>query len=143
MLKVYLAGYALEYDYRKICKEKYGKDFDLWDPIADAESKLYAELGIKAEDILSKKAILTRDQMKIIVELDKIKIEESDILVAYIERFSSGTSMEILHAWNLKKPVFIISPNKLAINSIWLEYHSNRIFLSIDECFNFLKGFRQ
>jgi len=117
-LRIYLAGHVPEYEYRKYCIENYGDEFELLDPIA----------------------MVPEDQDYItIVEDDKKLIETSDILIAFIEKASFGTGMEIPYAYELDLPVFIVNPNGKYMDDTWLRYHSKKMFRSLDECFSYIK----
>lgn len=65
-----------------------------------------------------------------IVEGDKADINASDGLLAYFERPSVGTSMEVLYAWQQNKPVVIVNKSGKPA-SPWLAYHSIAIVESI------------
>ena len=117
-LVIYLAGHVPEYEYRKYCIENYGDEYELFDPIL----------------------MVPEDQaIEIIVEDDKVAIRKSDILIAFIEKASFGTGMEIPFAYDLDIPVFIVNPNGKFINDTWLVYHSEKMFRSLDECFSYIK----
>ena len=57
-----------------------------------------------------------------IVDLDKIDVRQSDIVLANCHKPSVGTSMEILYAWELGKIVIVVAPS-ISV-SPWLMYHS-------------------
>ena len=117
-LRIYLAGHVPETAYREYCINNYGDEFDLFDPIS----------------------MVPEDQYYItIVEDDKEAIRKSDILIAFIEKASFGTSMETHYAYNLDIPVFIVNPNGQWIDDKWLKYHSKKMFRSLDECFSYIK----
>lgn len=67
-----------------------------------------------------------------IVELDKMDIRNSDVLLVNYFKPSVGTSMEILYSSEKEKPV-IIWCNEDAILSPWLIYHSTTIVHTLDE----------
>jgi len=71
---------------------------------------------------------------KEIVENDKIDIDNSDILLVNYVKPSVGTSMEILYAWERKKPIILVC-EKDAVLSPWLTYHvgENNIVHSMRE----------
>lgn len=58
-----------------------------------------------------------------IVELDKLDIRRSDIVVVSYSKPSVGTSMEVLYTWTLGKPVVVICAPDANI-SPWLRYHT-------------------
>jgi nucleoside 2-deoxyribosyltransferase len=71
---------------------------------------------------------------------DKAEIQKSDIFVAYIEKFSCGTSMEILCAYNQQTiPIFIINPGLNFSNDLWLKYHSHLICNTVIDCSEHIK----
>ena len=80
---------------------------------------------------------MTDENYKKIVEEDKELINRCDILLVNHLKLSVGTSMEILYAWERKKPIVIISQN--GQNSPWLIYHSEKIIQSLDEAVNYIK----
>lgn len=126
-LRIYLAGGAFETSYRDTAKLDFGSKFMLVDPMV--------ENGVIIDTENQK--IITDKTPKQIVELDKSCIENCDILVAYINKYSAGTMMEILHAYNHNIPIYlIVTPGRGFETDIWLRYHSNNAFFSIDECFN-------
>lgn len=65
---------------------------------------------------------------KDIVELDKFDITSSNILLAYYEKISSGTMMEIPYAFNLGKLVIVVNGTGKPFVSPWVVYHSTRVF---------------
>jgi nucleoside 2-deoxyribosyltransferase len=74
---------------------------------------------------------------------DKAEIENCDIFVAYIERPSFGTAMEILHSFNQQKtPILIINPGMKFETDLWLSYHSHSICDSVENCVEHIKTMR-
>ena len=129
MIQIYLAGGAFEVSYRKFAKKEYGHKFKLIDPIA--ENGAIVDLNLNK--------IIHNSTEKEIVELDKHLIDNSDILVAYINNYSAGTSMEILYSFEKPMPTYlIVTPGKNFENDIWLKYHSTKIFFGINECFDYI-----
>lgn len=61
-----------------------------------------------------------------IVELDKLDIDEADILLVNYDRPSVGTSMEVLYAWEHGKTVLVVCREDSVI-SPWLRYHAHHI----------------
>ena len=61
-----------------------------------------------------------------IVELDKLDIRNSDIVVLMFVEPSVGTSMEAFFAWTLGKPIITIDESDSPL-SPWLRYHSTTI----------------
>ena len=81
----------------------------------------------------------TNENFKKIVEEDKGFIDGCDIILVNHIKPSTGTSMEILYAWERKKHVVIISQNDDV--SPWLIYHSDKICRSLDEAIDYIKSF--
>jgi len=77
--------------------------------------------------------------IKDIVELDKIDIENSDIILVNYDKPSVGTSMEILYAWERGKLVILVSEEKTKL-SPWLKYHSHRQFYSFILAIEFIRS---
>jgi nucleoside 2-deoxyribosyltransferase len=61
-----------------------------------------------------------------IVDLDKLDVRNSDAVVVMYTQPSVGTSMEILYAWTIGKPVVVINESNKPL-SPWLRYHSTAI----------------
>ena len=127
-IRIYLAGRAFETTYRKQVKREYGHIFNLIDPMI--------ENGVFVD---TKKMQINHNGATVesIVETDKHLINTCDVLVAYIDQYTAGTMMEILYAYQLKKPVYlIVTPGKEFEKDIWLSYHSDNIFYSINDCYD-------
>jgi nucleoside 2-deoxyribosyltransferase len=75
-----------------------------------------------------------------IVELDKKDIDDSDGVIVWFEKPSVGTAMEILYAWERKKPVVVIYKTDAHV-SPWLSYHSVAIVKTIEEALEAHKSF--
>lgn len=73
-----------------------------------------------------------------IVEGDKTDIDNSTHILVYYDKPSVGTSMEILYAWEQRKPVLVVTSSETKL-SPWLVYHSTKIFYSFEELINHLK----
>lgn len=65
-----------------------------------------------------------------IVELDKIDVARCDVVIVMYDKPSVGTSMEILYAWQLGKPVVLICRPDANL-SPWLRYHTHKQVHSI------------
>lgn len=79
-------------------------------------------------DYRGKEATAYRD----IVELDKIDIQRCDALLVSYDKPSVGTSMEVLFAWQIGKPIVVVS-NPDTIISPWLRYHAHRIVSTYEQ----------
>jgi nucleoside 2-deoxyribosyltransferase len=74
-----------------------------------------------------------------IVELDKIDVTNSDIILVNYDKPSVGTSMEMLYAWERGKMVIVVHKADAGL-SPWLVYHSHYRFTSFDEAFSYLES---
>ena len=61
-------------------------------------------LDPKRRDYRGKEAEAFRE----IVELDKIDVASSDVILVNYDKPSVGTSMEVLYAWQIGKPVIVV-----------------------------------
>lgn len=136
MIKVYIAGHVNEKDYRKYVDDNFSDNLNLLDPLKEIEAGLLKIDLDKYDDL---KAIKFEDEDRDkIVELDKVAVESCDIVVAYINKWSCGTIMEVLHAWNHQIPVYVINPNGMFWNDVWLSYHATKFFHDIGDCFRYI-----
>jgi len=133
-LKIYLAGTSNRnaLKYRSDAKNYFGKKLILFDPFVEIEENITNTSG------LNKPWQLSDEEVDRIVIEDKEAIKTCDILVAYIENFTCGTVMEILHAWNNQIPIFVINPEKNRIHDVWLRYHTKQFFTNTHECFKYI-----
>ena len=76
-----------------------------------------------------------------IVELDKIDVSNSDIILVNYHKPSVGTSMEILYAWERGKMIIVVH-QKDAKLSPWLVYHTHKRFMSFYDAIIFLKDMK-
>lgn len=74
-----------------------------------------------------------------IVELDKIDVTNSDVLLVNYDRPSVGTSMEILYAWERGKLVVVVAKPDERI-SPWLRYHAHAIRHSVADALTFIRS---
>ena len=72
------------------------------------------------------------DCVKEIVELDKIDVINSDIILVNYIKPSVGTSMEVLYAFERGKLIIVVS-DKNTVISPWMKYHSQFIVNSFNE----------
>lgn len=78
------------------------------------------------------------ESVREIVEGDKLDIDQSThILVNYVKP-SVGTSMEVLYAYERKKPVIVVAALGTKF-SPWLVYHSKKICSSFEDALDFIK----
>lgn len=73
-----------------------------------------------------------------IVELDKLDVRACDIVIASCPKPSVGTSMEVLYAWSIGKPVMSVVPDGAPV-SPWLKYHSTKIVSTFSEATDWIK----
>ena len=70
-----------------------------------------------------------------VVGYDKRSIDNSDIVVAYINKASFGTAMEIYYAFIKQNiSIYVINPNEKFKTDIWLNYHCAMMFNNIKDC---------
>jgi hypothetical protein len=127
-LRVYLAGWSQELEYREIVK-KYCKDcLDLVNPMDITWPEVNMDVGENCA-------------FYYIVRRDKMLIETCHVLVAYVRVGPTwGTTMEIIYAHDHGIPVFVIDPTpgfKYASDA-WCRFHTTKLFSSIEDCFDFL-----
>lgn len=74
-----------------------------------------------------------------IVDLDKVDIDNSEIILVNYDKPSVGTSMEIFYAWTKTIPVIVVCRPETVI-SPWLRYHSTRIVHSFEDAFAWIEA---
>lgn len=74
-----------------------------------------------------------------IVDLDKIDVNRSDVILVNFDKPSVGTSMEVFHAWTRGIPVIVVCRAD-AVISPWLRYHSTAIVHSFDAAAAWIAG---
>lgn len=79
---------------------------------------------------------------KVIVEQDKLDIYMSTAVLVYFDTPSVGTSMEILHAWTIGRPVFIANLSG-RLPSPWLVYHSRVISPDLSQALDAILGYHR
>lgn len=120
-MKVYLAGPIFGCgdeqcrDWRRAATDLLGADL-VFDPMVRDYRGREHEPGIANE----------------IVEQDKADIEAANAMIVYFDHPSVGTSMEVLHAWNIGITVVVVNVNGGKL-SPWLRYHSVRVVSSVAE----------
>jgi nucleoside 2-deoxyribosyltransferase len=130
LLKIYLAGYSKDLEYRRIVKEKYGDKLILVDPMTITWIDVNKNVNKNVNDIW-------------LIRRDKKLINDCDMLVARCEYLpygdlSIGTYLEIMYAYDHGIPVFLISSEERIRNNAWLKFHYKKAFSNIDDCFNFI-----
>lgn len=138
-MKIYLSGWVGEVDYRRHVLETYSKQFEVNDPLTEVEKKMNLDLEGYRAGIFD----FSTNTIIDIVEGDLKLLNNCDVLVAMMNRYSAGTIMEIRAAYESDKPVYIIDPGKTMRRDIWLRYHTNVFFNTIEECFDFLKIYNE
>jgi hypothetical protein len=98
-----------------------------------AKLRLPDTLDPMRRDYRGKEAESTRE----IVELDKIDVALSDVLLVNFDKPSVGTSMEIIWAWERGKMIVVVHKAG-AVLSPWLAYHSHARFTSFDEAIAYI-----
>lgn len=127
-LRVYLAGWSGETEYREYCKKQYGHMMDLVDPMTITRSQILEKIGINGLDTF-------------IVRRDKKLILSCDALLAQITIGSTfGTTIEISFSYENGLPVYVIDSTKKFRSDPWLSFHTTKFFDSIDEFFEFALG---
>jgi hypothetical protein len=79
-----------------------------------------------------------QDSYREIVDLDKLDIRNADALIVRYVKPSVGTSMEILYAWTLQKPIVVWVDTDTPL-SPWLRYHSTACVNSLQEALDKLQ----
>jgi len=74
-----------------------------------------------------------------IVNLDKVDVARSDLILVNYDKPSVGTSMEIFFAWTKSIPVIVVCHPETAI-SPWLRYHSTKIVHSFEDAFGWIES---
>lgn len=78
--------------------------------------------------------------VKDVVQLDKVDIGFSDIVLVNYTKPSVGTSMEVLYAFERGKLVVVVSKEDEVL-SPWLLYHSHKVFPTIEKAILFLEEY--
>ena len=129
-LKIYLAGYSNDLEYRRITIEKYGHLIDFVDPMTITWTDVNSNVSKNVNYIW-------------LIKRDKKLIDQCDILVAKIEylpygQIMIGTLMEVMYAFEHGIPVFLISESDYIRNNAWLKFHYEKVFSGIEECFDYI-----
>jgi nucleoside 2-deoxyribosyltransferase len=131
-IRVYLAGWSNDVNYRKEAIEKYGNLFDFVDPMCITWEEVNQNVNKNVNEIW-------------LVKRDKKLIDSCEILVAHLEylqygEIMIGTLMEIMYAYDHGIPIFLISSEDKILNNAWLRFHYKKGFKNVEECFNYLGG---
>lgn len=121
-MKVYLCGPI------NGCTDAEAKDWREY-----VKSKLSDTLDPMRRDYRGREAECVNE----IVELDKIDVMKSDVLLVSYDKPSVGTSMEVLYAFERGKSVVVVARPEASI-SPWLRYHSHRIVHSFAEAIEYI-----
>jgi len=116
MIRIYLAGCTDEVEYRKEVKEKYGKEFDLVDPMEDIPKDI--------------STIPFRD-------LDLI--DSCNYVLAYVNKPSFGTSMEIFYSFENFISCIFINPDLRFKYDPWIFSHCKFITHDLESGFEFIR----
>lgn len=79
------------------------------------------------------------DNTRDIVELDKIDVTNSDVILVNYEKPSVGTSMEVLYAWERGKLVVVVSKWGREGLSPWLLYHSHAVSTTFEGAVSWIR----
>lgn len=123
-MKVYLCGPI------NGCTDAEAKDWREY-----VKSKLSDTLDPMRRDYRGREAECVNE----IVELDKIDVMKSDVLLVSYDKPSVGTSMEVLYAFERGKSVVVVARPEASI-SPWLRYHSHRIVNSFAEAIEYINS---
>ena len=77
--------------------------------------------------------------VKEIVELDKIDIQESNVLLGDLSSNKKmvGSNMEVIYAWTIGKLVVLVLPKGAPV-SPWHKYHSHKIVNTLQEALDYI-----
>ena len=78
-----------------------------------------------------------RDATTEIVELDKVDVSSSDVLLVNYSKPSVGTSMEVLYAWERGKLVVVVAREDAEL-SPWLVYHAHAVRHTFADALTFI-----
>jgi nucleoside 2-deoxyribosyltransferase len=78
-----------------------------------------------------------RDATTEIVELDKVDVSSSDVLLVNYSKPSVGTSMEVLYAWERGKLVVVVAREDAEL-SPWLVHHAHAVRHTFADALTFI-----
>lgn len=149
MVTLYLAhNFETRFGIRKLelkIEAKY--NINLFNPFYDADRNDMVQLDKQGEtrrESISGLRSFSDSACKALVERDLLAIQQSDGLLTIIKSASFGTAMEIIMcAYIYRKPVYIITTNKIIAAHPWLRYlatiSQGRIFNGFSEFKGWLK----
>ena len=123
---LYVACKADNFAFRKELHEKL-RGLPLKDPVLDIRVEVESNDSINTGDITCYD----------IVSYDKETLLQCSVLVAFLEKYSAGTCMEILYAAENQIPVYVIDPSLEFRKDIWIAAHTTKFFDTIDEFVGF------
>jgi len=135
-MRIYIAGAVEEVNYRTYVHKHYTDKFDILDPLKEIEPRIH---DIDVVKWAEKKTELSDDVIKKIVEIDKEAILTCDCMVVYMVKYTAGTIMEILFAYEHNIPVYVIDPREYFRKDVWIKYHSTEFFTMIDGAFDYIQ----
>ena len=145
-MKIYLSGpiYTADTVEAKEATDKWRQEVknyveDLWSP----ESDLYIQLIDPCrKKLIYNPKLFTPNE---IVFRDLKDVEEADLILVNIQllgdKLPIGTTMEIMYAWTLRKPVVIVSTDPRITQHPWLIAMSVRIFSDLKEACDYIVEF--
>ncbi len=120
-MNIYLASTKYDFDWRKY--------------LIDRTRVLFNGKEMETTEMVFISPVLENEFHPDTVLTDKKLISECDLFIAYIDRYTAGTLMELLYAWSLGKPTYVVSTTGL-LEDLWISYHAICKFKSLDECAN-------
>ena len=120
-MKVYVSGAIDETEYRIKVEQDYDgdPDFELYDPMA-----------VNVGSMTDGEIVIT----------DKEAILNSHVVVAYVEKYTAGTIMEIEFAHMNNVPVMLITTSQKILDDKWIKFHVTTTFGTIEQCFDYMKN---
>lgn len=132
---VYLGGTITQYLYREYSKkfvEKNNLEIILVDPFYNEFFNVKIENENDAIKAINK--IRSYEEIEDIVMRDLLLLKKSNIFIAFIESLTAGTLMEMAYAKMLGKKIYVINPKNNLWNDIWISYHTDKFFMTIEDC---------
>jgi hypothetical protein len=137
MTKIYLCGPIAG------CNDNEAHDWRDW---VTAQNKDWAECldpmrrDYRGKGLADKNDVMPDHIVKEIVELDKIDIMQSDVLLANMlpDKSKTGSNMEIIYAFERGKLTVIVVPEGLPV-SPWHRYHAQKIVHTLDDALEYIQ----